>query len=239
MLFLSLPIACAVNMVDSFYRTTNFKYKYRIVLVGQVTFTNGDPYHIPYLDGPASNPPNQPGRPTPTPNQPAPWTPQDPAPTTPEARPEPTPTPAPSNPNSTSNTTDSDAPVEPANPDEPDYSNFPPELRYLIPDIKKNLADRKAKAAQHITVEPVRAMGAAVQTQGQMGLLEVFNAWHAGERTLPKRDNTQLFSGLNFASGVLGLANVGMSCFPEYAGSVCELNEPSDVQNAIIAAHET
>jgi len=38
---------------------------------------------------------------------------------------------------------------------------------------------------------------------------------------------------------VLGLANVGMSCFPQYAGSVCELNEPSDVQNAVIAAHET
>ena len=84
-----------------------------------------------------------------------------------------------------------------------------------------------------------RASRAAVETQGASGLLEVFNAWHAADKDLPKRDNTQLLSGLNFASGVLGLANVGMSCYPDYSGSVCAVNEPSDVQNAVIAAHET
>jgi hypothetical protein len=88
-------------------------------------------------------------------------------------------------------------------------------------------------------IEQGRAATNAVETQGFAGLLEVFNKWHSSEKRLPKRDNTQLFSGLNFANGVLGLANVGMCCQQPFSGSICEINEPSAVQNAVIAAHET
>jgi hypothetical protein len=251
MFFVSCFVLLIVNLIDSWYKTTPSKYLYRIVLVGQATFTNGDPYLIPYVNGPRRNPPNSQPQPTPTPApapqpQPRPQPPVNPSPV-PQPPVNPTPLPHPPlNP----------IPI-PTNPEFPniDLSRIPPEYRDLIPQIINNLNNLKpsnrlpwnSNAANAASADPTaapiesgRSAVDAVDTQGMSGLLETFNRWHSTTTSLPKnRDNTQLFSGLNFASGVLGLANVGMGCNPSYAGSVTELNEPSDVANAVIAAHET
>jgi hypothetical protein len=244
-----------VNLVDSYYRTTPTKYRYRIVLVGQVSFTNGDPYRIPFVGGGGggggrpnyqpTTPSYQPNTPSyqPTPYNPTPYTPYQPY----------NPGYNPYNPGYNPYARRSEqapaapAPAAPAAPAasplsqaEPDFSTVPAELQHLVPQMQENLKNSQGGGGE-AQAQPILAAPAAglVETQGTSGLLEIFNQWHSSDKALPRRDNTQLFSGLPFSSGVLGLANVGMSCYPQYSGSVTSLNEPSALQNAIIAAHET
>jgi hypothetical protein len=85
-----------------------------------------------------------------------------------------------------------------------------------------------------------KAQDGRVETQGEDGLLGRFNNWKLTvKHRLKPSDTVQLFSGLTFAHGILGLANVQMMCNEQYSGTVTTLKEPSLVQNAIIAAHET
>jgi hypothetical protein len=52
--------------------------------------------------------------------------------------------------------------------------------------------------------------GGMVETQGPNGLLNYFNNWKMSVRDrLKSADTVQLFSGLSFAHGILGLGNNG------------------------------
>ena len=76
---------------------------------------------------------------------------------------------------------------------------------------------------------------------GQVGvsdLLNSWNAWRSGAGNAPAHDDGQLFSGLQFQTGVLGYASVGGLCLWPYSGGVDTTYQGSVSFTATVIAHE-
>jgi len=78
-----------------------------------------------------------------------------------------------------------------------------------------------------------------IEVENSRGLLNTFNQWRLNPSSgLPRHDSGQLLSGLEFTSGIRGLAGVGVMCGSD-SGSITQMTSPSMRTNAMIAAHET